>query len=86
MMAGLSISSGISRVRTDYGDVLLDEGKGFYWHANPTAVLVLDTIADRGGTEQAVERLVEEFGIDQSAARSDTATLLRRLRELGVVR
>lgn len=85
-MADLSINSEISRVRTDYGDVLLDEGKGFYWHANPTAVLVLDTIADGGGTEQAVERLVEEFGIDQSAARSDTATLLRRLRELGVVR
>jgi len=85
-MAALSIRSGISRVRTDYGDVILDEGKGFYWHANPTAVLVLDTIVEGGDADQAVERIVEEFGIDQSTARSDVETLLGHLRKLEVVR
>ncbi|CAM3922220.1 lasso peptide biosynthesis PqqD family chaperone [Nocardiopsis rhodophaea] len=84
-MATFSLGSGISRVRTDYGDVILDEAKGIYWHANPTAVLVLDTVEHGGGLEEAAERLMAEFGIDRSTARSDAETLLGRLRDLGVV-
>ncbi|GAB3457930.1 hypothetical protein GCM10027570_40930 [Streptomonospora sediminis] len=84
-MAAYSIRDGISRVRTDYGDVILDEASGFYWHANPTAALILDTVEHGGGAEQAAERLAAEFGIDRSRALADAEALLTRLRDLKVV-
>lgn len=85
-MPEFSIRAGISRARTDYGDVILDETTGHYWHANPTAALVVDTVECGGGTEQAAERLVSEFGIDHPTAHSDAENLLNQLRELGVLR
>ncbi|WP_043619128.1 lasso peptide biosynthesis PqqD family chaperone [Nonomuraea candida] len=85
-MTTFSIKDGISRVRTDYGDVLLDETEGRYWHANRAAGLVLDVVEQGGGAEQAAERLVAEFGIDGGTARTDAETLLRHLRDLGMLR
>ncbi|WP_433259752.1 lasso peptide biosynthesis PqqD family chaperone (plasmid) [Streptosporangium sp. CA-135522] len=81
-----SFRDGISRAHTDYGDVILDEISGHYWHANPTAALVLETIEHGGDAADAAGRLVAEFGVDSSVARADVDELLSRLRKLGVLR
>ncbi|MGS2647746.1 lasso peptide biosynthesis PqqD family chaperone [Streptosporangium sp. LJ11] len=84
-MATFSIRDGMSRVHTDYGDVLLDETTGRYFHTNPSASLVLDTFERGGDTDEAAERLAAEFNIDHSTARSDVEMLLDHLRKLGVL-
>jgi coenzyme PQQ synthesis protein D (PqqD) len=84
-MEPMRIKGEISRVVTEYGDVILDERSGHYWHANRTAAIVLDAIAQDGNCEQAVQRLVFEFDLDRETAQVDVDTLVARLREIGVV-
>ncbi|KUN91688.1 lasso peptide biosynthesis PqqD family chaperone [Streptomyces caeruleatus] len=85
-MTAFTVRDGISRVGTEYGDVILDETNGRYWHVNPTAALVLDTVEHGGDGEKAAERLVSRFGIDHGTARTDAEKILSRLVELGVLK
>ncbi len=84
-MTTFSIRDGISRVRTEYGDVILDETNGQYWHANVTAVLVMNTIENGGAVDEAVERLMSECGVDHETARTDVTRLIDHLTGLGVL-
>jgi hypothetical protein len=79
------VREGISRVGTEYGDVLLDEVNGRYWHVNRTAALVLDALDEGGDEELAVRRVTETFDTDLPTARRDVTALLDRLRKLGVL-
>jgi hypothetical protein len=81
----LRLRDAISRINTEYGDVILDERTGRYWHANPTAVIILDTVAQGGTTEDAVRRIVAEFAVDADIARDDVEILVARLRQIGVL-
>lgn len=74
-----------SRVHTEYGDVVLDENHGKYWHLNESATLALD-VFQRGGTlDDAVTEFVEAFGIDPDTARTDITVLRTRLRDSGLI-
>lgn len=76
--------SGISRVSTDYGDVVLNENTGKYWHLNKSATLALDVFQQGGSDEDAVAKFVEVFQIDSERARSDIAALSGQLRRMGL--
>lgn len=74
-----------TRVRAEYGDVVLDELRGTYWHLNPTAVLALDTFETGGSVDDVVERFVETFGVDPETAQEDVTALAVSLRKAGML-
>lgn len=76
--------SGILRVSTDYGDVVLNETTGTYWHLNESATLALEVFQQGGSQEQAVTKFVEVFQIDPQTARADIAKLNGQLRTMGL--
>lgn len=74
-----------SIVSTEYGNVLLDESQGRYWHLNDSALVVARTFIDGGRHEDAVGALVAEFGIDREVAERDVDATHGQLREVGVL-
>lgn len=75
----------VSRVSTEYGEVLLDEDTGGYWHLNQTASLVLQTLQNDGDASRAVQKLVEVYDVDPARAREDVNAIAERFAGLGVL-
>ncbi|CAL9497800.1 hypothetical protein SUDANB108_03383 [Streptomyces sp. enrichment culture] len=76
----------VSTAETAYGTVLLDERSGDYWELNPTATLVVTTLLAGGDETAAADALVARFDIDRARAEQDVVSLVRELRESGLVR
>ena len=81
----VKLRAGVSTADTDYGIVLLDEDSGEYWNLNPTGALVVRTLLDGGGTGDAEQRLIEQYGIDPDTARKDVHDLLNGLRSADLI-
>lgn len=79
------IRSGVLRVNTEYGDLVLDENTGKYWHLNESATRVLNVFERGGSQEDAVADFVETYGIAPERARADIETLGAELRESGLL-
>ena len=77
--------SEVLRVNTEYGDLVLDENTGKYWHLNESAARVLNVFERGGGQEEAVADFVETYGIAPERARADIETLNAELRKLGLL-
>lgn len=75
----------VLRVSTEYGDLVLDENTGKYWHLNESATRVLEVFERNGSQEDAVADFVETYGITQERARADIETLRAELRESGLL-
>ncbi|MBF6332533.1 lasso peptide biosynthesis PqqD family chaperone [Nocardia transvalensis] len=74
-----------SRASTEYGDVVLDEKKGKYWHLNETATLVLTIFQQGGNHESAVSKLVAEYNVDAATAQVDVTVLYDQLQKVGLI-
>lgn len=77
--------SEVIRVNTEYGDLVLDENTGKYWHLNESATRVLNVLERNGDQEDVVADFVETYGIDPERARADIETLNTELRKLGLL-
>ncbi len=77
--------SEVLRVSTEYGDLVLDENTGKYWHLNESATRVLKVFERGGSQEDAVADFVETYGIDPERARADIETISADLRESGLL-
>lgn len=75
----------INRVKTEYGEVVLNEKTGAYWHLNDTAARVLSVIEDGGSLEDAAADLVHSYGIEFEQARSDVETIRSGLERMGAL-
>lgn len=75
----------VSRVSTEYGEVLLDEETGGYWHINETASLVLNSLEEDHDEDHAAQKLVESYGIDPVRARQDVKAIAEKFTELGAL-
>lgn len=73
------------RVSTEYGDLVLDESTGKYWHLNESATRVLNVFEHGGSQEDAVADFVETYGIAPERARADIETASAELRKLGLL-
>ena len=73
------------RVSTEYGDLVLDENTGKYWHLNESATRVLNVFERGGSQEDAVADFVETYGIAPEQARADIETVSAELRKLGLL-
>ncbi|MFE0590759.1 lasso peptide biosynthesis PqqD family chaperone [Micromonospora echinospora] len=71
----------LSRAKTNYGEVVLDEERGQYWHLNPTASLVASTVSAGGSVDEAVEAIVSRYDVSADQAREDVHKVIRQLRE-----
>ncbi|AZM51463.1 lasso peptide biosynthesis PqqD family chaperone [Streptomyces sp. WAC 01529] len=81
----LQFGPDVSTTETDYGTVLLDQRSGNYWELNPTGSLVVKTLLDGGEEAAAIDALICEFDIDRARAQQDVTTLVRELRDAGLV-
>jgi Coenzyme PQQ synthesis protein D (PqqD) len=79
------LRAGVSLAETDDGIAVLDEDRGEYFSLNPTGALVLRTMLDGGTCEQAAQRLVTEYDVDQATALQDANELVADLRAAGLV-
>ncbi len=77
--------SEVLRVNTEYGDLVLDENTGKYWHLNESATRVLDVFERGGSQKEAVADFVETYGIAPERARADIEALSVELRKLGLL-
>lgn len=85
-MSDLQIPShNLSRVDTEYGEIVLNEVTGAYWHLNETASRVLGVLQQGGTSDDAVSDLVETYRIDDRRAIEDVHSIRRQLKELGVL-
>ncbi|QIS14142.1 lasso peptide biosynthesis PqqD family chaperone [Nocardia arthritidis] len=84
-MSSGALKKSISYVDTEYGRVMLDEAKSLYWHANPTAALLLDVLEGGGDAEEAARRIVSRFDIDERTAMADVRGAIDQLRERGLL-
>lgn len=71
----------VTKVATNYGDVLLDAANGQYWHLNETAAIVYAKLSEGGAAEDAVNSLVDQYGISEELARKDVATVIAQMAE-----
>lgn len=76
---------GINRVKTEYGEVVLNEKNGAYWHLNDTAARVLSVIEDGGSLEDAAAELVDTYGIEFDQARNDVEAIRSGLERMGAL-
>lgn len=80
----LHLRPDVSTAHTENGLVLLDERTGRYWQLNPSGACTFTSLID-GGTEHAIQALVERFGISVDQASADVAALEDALRQAGLV-
>ncbi|MEU6073914.1 lasso peptide biosynthesis PqqD family chaperone [Micromonospora sp. NPDC047074] len=74
-------STQLSRVETNYGEVVLDEERGQYWHLNPTASLVVSIVSAGGSVDDAVEAILSRYDVSVDQARADVHKVVQQLRE-----
>ena len=77
---------GVLMTDTEYGIALLDEESGSYWTLNPTAAVIVRTLAGGGDVAAATEALVAVYGVDAATARTDVTDLLDALHTADLVR
>ncbi|GGV42641.1 lasso peptide biosynthesis PqqD family chaperone [Streptomyces spectabilis] len=81
-----TLKPGVLLTETEYGIALLDQKNAEYWTLNPTAAMVLRTLLDGHGAEQAVEALTERYeDVDPELAVRDVTDLLDDLRSAGLI-
>ncbi|MDN6566435.1 MAG: lasso peptide biosynthesis PqqD family chaperone [Propionibacterium sp.] len=80
-----STSTRLHRVSTEYGDVVLNEATGAYWHLNASASRIVAVLESGGTVQDAVADLVATYGIEEGMARRDIEAVAQRLRDLGVL-
>ncbi|MCI2423727.1 lasso peptide biosynthesis PqqD family chaperone [Saccharopolyspora sp. K220] len=76
--------SEISRVSTEYGEVVLNEATGKYWHLNESATLALNVFEHGGSDEDAVAKFIEVYRIDRETAHEDITALRAQLKGMGL--
>ncbi|MEV6959907.1 lasso peptide biosynthesis PqqD family chaperone [Streptomyces sp. NPDC051207] len=81
----LRFDTDVSTAETQYGTVLLHQRTGEYWELNPTGALVVRTLMDDGDETAAVAALVAQFDIARDRAEQDVRTLVRDLKDAGLV-
>ncbi|WOF21918.1 lasso peptide biosynthesis PqqD family chaperone [Microbacterium betulae] len=75
----------LHRVSTEYGDVILNERTGAYWHLNESASRVVAVLDSGGSVEDAVRDLVDVYEIDEVRARQDIEVISASLQKLGAL-
>ncbi|MFD8381690.1 lasso peptide biosynthesis PqqD family chaperone [Streptomyces sp. NPDC059679] len=75
----------VSTVDTDYGTVLLDGRDGRYWQLNGTASLAFRALVDGSTVQEATERLMAVYDVDEPRARADVEGLMASLQQAKVV-
>ncbi|QRX96362.1 MULTISPECIES: lasso peptide biosynthesis PqqD family chaperone [Streptomyces] len=75
----------VSTVDTDYGTVLLNGSDGRYWQLNATASLAFRALVEGSTVQEATERLMASFDVDEPRARADVEQLMASLRQAKVV-
>ncbi|RSN30870.1 lasso peptide biosynthesis PqqD family chaperone [Amycolatopsis sp. WAC 01416] len=81
----LAFRPNVSIVDTDYGSVLLDERKGRYFQLNPSGRIVVRTLLEGGGSDEAAGALIEEYDVSRERAEQDVTALVEGLRAAGLV-
>lgn len=80
-----SSAGALHRVSTEYGDVVLNEKTGAYWHLNESASRIVSVLESGGSTEDAVRDLVDAYNIDEVTARRDIEAVSDHLQKLGAL-
>lgn len=75
----------ISHVPTEYGEILLNESSGEYWHLNDSAAMIFKLLRAGSTQEEVVQDLVDAYEIPSDQARTDVASLEIKLKEVGAV-
>lgn len=70
---------------TDYGAVLLDTKSGEYWQLNPPGAVIVQTLLDGEGPEEAIKRVTNRFDVGTERATADVHALIEAMRSAGVV-
>lgn len=78
-------SPNLSQVDTEYGEIVLNEVTGAYWHLNETASRVLRVLQQGGTTDDAAADLVETYGINDKRATADVLAISKQLEEMGAL-
>lgn len=78
-------SHNLSRVDTEYGEIVLNEATGAYWHLNASASRVLGVLQQGGSSDDAISDLVETYGITKPRAADDVHSIQTQLKELGAL-
>jgi hypothetical protein len=81
----LKLRDGVAVAEMDHGWALLDQDSGEYWTLNPTGALVLRSLLGGETSEQAAQRVTEQYAIDIDNASQDIADLVRHLCSAGLV-
>lgn len=72
---------GLSWREIDGEVVVLDTDRSHYLNLNPTGCVLWLRLADGATEPQLVEKLMEEFDVDEPTARSDVAAFIASCRE-----
>ncbi|GGS36102.1 MULTISPECIES: lasso peptide biosynthesis PqqD family chaperone [Streptomyces] len=70
---------------TDYGAVLLDTKSGQYWQLNPPGAVIVRTLLDGEGPDEAIRRVTDRFDVETERATTDVHALIEAMRSAGVV-
>jgi PqqD family protein of HPr-rel-A system len=76
----MSTAERLSQLAIKDDGFLFDPTSGDTYVANPTALVVLRTLADGGDESLAVERLLAAYDVAEHEARRDAADLCARLK------
>ncbi|WP_145007860.1 lasso peptide biosynthesis PqqD family chaperone [Kocuria marina] len=80
-----STNGSLHRVPTEYGEVVLNDKTGAYWHLNESASRIVSVLETGGSTEDAVRNLVDAYGIDEAVVRRDIQAVASNLKKLGAL-
>ncbi|MFG3409906.1 lasso peptide biosynthesis PqqD family chaperone [Streptomyces sp. NPDC048142] len=70
---------------TEYGAVLLDTKSGEYWQLNPPGAVIVRTLLDGEGPDEAIRRVTGSFEVESDRAAADVHALIEAMRSAGVV-
>lgn len=77
--------SHLAIANTDYGTVMLNELTGEYWHLNPSATYILNTLNSGTSLKSTVEKFAELYQISLKTAQKDVSTVHQHLVEIGAL-
>jgi len=72
-------SSHVDFTRVEGDFVLMDLRSGLYFALDPAASRIWEILAEGGGSEAAVERILADFDVEESRARRDVMELIAEL-------
>jgi PqqD family protein of HPr-rel-A system len=76
---------GLSRLSVSPEGLAFDPSTGDSYTVNRTGLLILRTLQDGGGPEDAVRLLTEKYQVSAADAQGDVADFQGRLRSLGLL-